>query len=225
MSDQLRIRLRALVLALAPLVLLVGFIYHPYVGNVIDSELIATTVGDDPERWAWAHLLLAAGMGLLIIALVCVRHELRVHGDERWSFVATALVVLGGALFATGLGMDVALAAVANAGGDVTATLDAAEPWANGIYGVGALALSLGLIGLAIATFRARALGGQLDQLAAAAFVVVAIANFVPHSIAEYVIGVASVAALWPFAYGMWAEARAASSTLEERLGQQEGAS
>jgi len=212
MTETTEHRLRALVLAAAPLMLLAGFLYHPYVGNVIDKDLIIEAVNDDPDRWAWAHILVAAGIVLVLVALLSVRHELRARGEERWSFIGVALAIFGGAFLATTTGTEIMLGPVANAGVDLRAVLDATEPWANGMYAVAGLAFSLGLLGFAVATYRTKPLGGQLDVIAIAGLVVIAVANWVPHSIAEYAAAVASAAALWPFAYRVWGEEEATAA-------------
>jgi hypothetical protein len=206
MSASMEGRLRTLVLLVAPIVLVAAFAYHPYVGSLLDSDLIAEKAADDADRWAMSHVVLAISVGLVIVALLSIRHQLRAHGDERWSFISVPLAVFGLAVIGSTAGMEITLAAAINAGADPVAIVDAAEPWAGGIYAIGGIALSLGLLGLAIGTYRAMPLGGQLDRIAAGAFVVVAVANFVPHSIAEYVIGAAIVVALWPFAYREWEE-------------------
>jgi hypothetical protein len=207
MSQETEARLRAAILFIAPLALLIGFAYHPYVGNIIDSSEVADTINDDPDRWALATVIIAVALGALVVALTALRHELRSRADERWSVYAVPLSIFGAATFAAALGTDITAAAVANSGGDVVAVLDAVEPWTNAIYGIGGIAFSLGLLGLAIATYRGKALGSsQLDLVVAIAFLVVAVGNLVPQSIAEYVIVVALCVAMWPFAYRAWGE-------------------
>ena len=146
-------QVRALALFGAPLAILLGVAIHPYVGNEIDLDRVTKTITDDPDRWALAHfLILAFGMGLVLVSAVVLRRFLMDEGELRWSFIAFPFVLVGGTVVGSGFGLwELAAAAVANAGGDVRAVMDAAEPWFNVLFGVGGL-LFLG--GLAL--FRGR---------------------------------------------------------------------
>ena len=64
MSELSRQRMRALVLFIAPVVLLVGFIYHPYVDDETDAATVASEVIDDPDRYAIASLIIVVGIAL-----------------------------------------------------------------------------------------------------------------------------------------------------------------
>ena len=61
MSATTKARVRAAIAAIAPAVLLVGFVYHPYVANATDEAALADAAASDTTRWGLSHL--AIGMG------------------------------------------------------------------------------------------------------------------------------------------------------------------
>ncbi len=202
-------QVRALALFGAPLAILLGVAIHPYVGNEIDLDRVTKTITDDPDRWALAHLILAFGMGLVLVSAVVLRRFLMDEGELRWSFIAFPFVLVGGTVVGSGFGGELAAAAVANAGGDVRAVMDAAEPWFNVLFGVGGLLFLVGWLCFAVAVYRGRPLADGLILPVAIAMVVVGVAPLVPHSIAGYVVAVALAIAEWPIGARWWSAERA----------------
>jgi hypothetical protein len=196
-------RLRAAIVALAPAVLLAGFAYHPYVERGTDEAALAEAAASDTTRWGLSHLAIGVGYALLALAFLAVRSRLHEAGEERWSPVALPLVVLGSALFPILTGMEFALLAAAETGGDGEAAQAELTSWFLPILLTGAVSFALGAVGFAVAIVRARVLGSPLARLVGAALVVMALARFVPLGAAQYVIGVAAVVALWPLALAM----------------------
>jgi len=107
-------------------------------------------------------------------------------------------------LFAILTGMEVALAAAAETGGDVRAAQAALFPWFVPVLVTGAVSYALGALGFAMGIARSAALRAGLTRVVVGALLVMAVARFVPLSVAPYVIAAAGVVALWPLAYQMW---------------------
>jgi xanthine/uracil permease len=129
MRATVRTRLRMAIVAVAPAVLLAGFAYHPYISPPTDEAAVAAAAASDTLRWQLAHVMIAIGYGLVVLAFLAVRSHLREVGEERWSALALPPIVLGSVLFVILTGMEMALAAVAETGGDAQAVQAALFPW------------------------------------------------------------------------------------------------
>jgi hypothetical protein len=204
MSVTTRARFRAAIVAVAPVVLLAGFVYHPYVANATDEAALAAAVASDTTRWGLTHLLIGVAYGLVALAFLAVRSYLREAGEERWSVLALPFAVMGSALFMILTGMEFAPLAAAETGGDVEATQSELVPWFVPILATGGISFALGAFGFAMGILRSGLLSASLSQLVVAALVVMAAVRFVPLGASQYVIGVAAVVALWPLASEMW---------------------
>ena len=204
MSAMTRARLRTAIVAVAPAVLLVGFAYHPYISPLTDEAAVATAAAADTVRWQLAHVTIAVGYGLVVLAFLAVRSYLRGVGEERWSVLALPPIVLGSTLFVILTGMEIALAAVAETGGDAQAVQAALSPWFVPILLAGAIGFALGAFGFAIGIARSAVLRPGLTRVVTGALGMMAVARFVPLSVAPYMLPVAGVVALWPLAYEMW---------------------
>ena len=187
----------------APTVLLAGFVYHPYVAIPIDEAALAAATASDTTRWGLAHLVIGVGYGLTALAFLAVRRHLREAGEERWSASAVPFVVIGCSLFAILTGMEFAPLAAAETGGDVEAAQSELAPWFIPIGVLGALSFTLGALGFAQAIRRSAVLPVRATRLVVGALIVMAAARFVPLGVAQPVIGVAGVLALWPLAVEM----------------------
>ena len=204
MSATTKARFRAAIVAVAPTVLLLGFVYHPYVANATDEAALAEAAASDTTRWGVAHLAIGVGYALMALAFIALRSYLREAGEERWSVWALPFAVLGSALFPILTGMEFALLAAAETGGDVEAAQTKLVPWFIPIVATGAICFTLGAIGFAMGIVRSAVLSTRLTRLVAGALVVMAAARFVPLGAGQIVIGVAGIAALWPLAFAMW---------------------
>jgi hypothetical protein len=211
-SHETSARLRAAVVGLAPVVLCFGFAYHPYVANGTDEAALAEAATEDTTRWGIAHLAIGVGYGLAVLAFIAVRRYLRDAGEERWSVIALPLLVFGSTLFIPLTGMEFALLAAAETGGDVEAVQEELMPWFIPLVLGGALCFALGAVSLATAIVRRRVLSSVLTWVSASGLVVMAAARFVPLGAAQIVLGIAAVPALWPLAYAMWSPRRSALS-------------
>lgn len=199
-----RARFRAAIVAIAPAVLLAGFAYHPYVTIGTDEAALAEVAASDTTRWGLSHLTVGVGYALLALAFIAIRSYLREAGEERWSSLALPLVVLGCALFPILTGMEFALLAASETGGDVEGAQTELMPWFIPVLAAAAISFTLGALGFAMGIKRSGVLSEQRARLVAGALVVMAAARFVPLGAAQYVIGVAGLLALTPLAYEMW---------------------
>ena len=214
MSATTRARFRAAIVAIAPAVLLAGFVYHPYISPPTDPAAIATAATSDTTRWGLAHLTIAVGYGLLVLAFLAIRSYLREAGEERWSILALPFIVMGSTLFVVLTGMEIGLLAAVETGADVQAVQSALVPWFIPILLTGALSFALGILGFAMGIVRSGILSPQLTWIVVGALVVMAVARFVLLSVAPYVIAAAASVALWPLAYEMWKHPEAARPSM-----------
>jgi hypothetical protein len=203
MSASTRARSRAAIVAIAPAVLLAGWVYHPYITPPTDEAAIAEAAASDTIRWGAAHLAIGVGYGLAVLAFVAIRSYLREAGEERWSVRALPLVVLGSMLFVILTGMEFALLAAAETNGDVQGAQAALMPWFVPVFLTGAVSFALGAFGFAKAITGSGVGSQPLSRLVAGGLVAMAVARFVPLGPAPYVIAAAGVVALWPLAYAM----------------------
>lgn len=207
MTETSQDRFHAVALFLTPIVLLVGFVWQPYISNVTDASLIAEKISGNGDRWAWSHIVIILGFALTLLSILALRKLLRSAGEQRWSFWATALAVGGTAFLTAGAGADLMGAAIANSGGDLEAVIKAGQPWMNAVYGVGALLFGLGWLGFAVAFYRTRVLERRLTVAVAAALVVVALAGFIPAGWASWIAALALGVATWTVAQRYWSAA------------------
>lgn len=204
MSTMTSARLRAAIVALAPVVLLAGFVYHPYLPSPTDTAALAAAVAADTTRWALAHLGVGVGSGLMVLAFLAIRSYLREAGEEGWSRLALPFIVTGSTLFTLLPGMEFAPLAAATTGGDVQAAQAALMPWFVPILLIGAVSFALGAVGFALAIVRSGVLSPPLTWLVVGGLIVMAAARFVPLGIQFYVQSAAGIMAMWPLAYTMW---------------------
>lgn len=204
-------RFRAVALFVAPAVLFLGFVYHPYIGNATDDAAIASAASDDTTRWGIAHVAVGVGYALMALAFIALRSYLREAGEERWSALALPFAVLGSCLLIPLTGMEFALLAAAETGGDVEAVQGELMPWFLPLLVSGALCTGVGAAFFAAAVARSSVLTPRLTWIVVTGFVVMALARFVPLWVAQVVLGVAAVVAMWPLAYRIWVTASAES--------------
>jgi hypothetical protein len=205
-SEITQARLRAAVVAIAPVVVLIGFLYAPYVGDLTDSAAAADGVADDTTRWAWSRMVQVVGLALLPLLVFSVRSYLKAAGEQLWSFLAAPLVTVGAVLFAYITGLELGLAPVVEAGASAEAVIDATDPWFIPTLLVAAVIFGLGWLSLAAAIYRSKVLSRELTWVVIAALVALTVAIFIPTGWAFYVIGVGAIVASWPIAYQMWLE-------------------
>lgn len=199
-------RYRAGVLAVAPVLLLVAGVWHPYLpGRLPNDTAVAEAVLQDPTRWGLAHVAAGVAFGFTVLAFVAIRNQLREAGEQRWSGAGLPLVVLGSALYTMLPGMELAPLAAAESGADVAAVQAALEPWFVPVLIAGAGMSVLGIVGFAAGIIRSGLLSPGTARLVMAALVVMAVSRLVPLAAFQlYVQAVAALVALWPLAYRIW---------------------
>lgn len=114
-------------LFIAPVVLLAGLAAHPFVHSYLNKSVIAGAVAGAPGRWAWSHLIIVFGPGLLLVAITVIRRRLGDAGEQRWSVVGLPLLLVGGTLLGAATGSEITLAAVVVSGQDVLAVLETGD--------------------------------------------------------------------------------------------------
>jgi hypothetical protein len=204
--------LRAAVVAIAPVVLLAGFVYHPFLDPPTDPGTIAAAAAADTTRWGLAHLAIAVGYGFAVFAFIAIRSYLREAGEERWSAGALPFIVMGSTLFAVLPGMEFAPLAAAEAGADARAAQAALIPWFVPVLVTGAVSFALGALGFAMGIVRSGVMSRVPTWLVVGSLVVMAATRFLPLGVAPYVIALAGVLALWPLAFAMWKRAEGQSA-------------
>jgi hypothetical protein len=205
MSAMTRARFRAATVAIAPVVLLVGFVSHPYHPGPPDVAAIATAAASNTTRWGLAHLTIAVASGLLVLAFLAIRISLREVGEERWSALAVPFIVMGGTLYALPPGMEFAPLGAAEAGVDGQAVQSALIPWVGPVLLTGGLIFALGVFGFAKGIAHSGILSPRVTRLVVGALAGLALARLIPLTEVQfYVQSAAGIMALWPLAYEMW---------------------
>ncbi|MGH9224134.1 MAG: hypothetical protein ACRD2W_10230 [Acidimicrobiales bacterium] len=202
-------RARAAIAVVAPTVLVTAFVLHPDVGNPADSGFtaaIAQAVAADKMRWAIAHLAVAIGSGLLILAFLAVRSYLHDAGEDRWSVVGLPFIVMGSTLFALLPAFEFAPLAAAEAGFDlagIRACQDALRTWFVPILVLGGLTFLVGTLAFAAAVARSGVFSRRMTTVVVIALVAMAAGRLVPLGRALTVGAAMGVVALWPLAQKM----------------------
>ncbi|OLT25990.1 hypothetical protein BJF83_21870 [Nocardiopsis sp. CNR-923] len=211
---------RAAAMAVAPVVFLAVFLYHPYLaGAAPGPETVARAVEADPTRWAAAHLATIGAVALFVLAFQGLRGLLRDAGEQLWSFFAFPLVIVSGVLVAATAGMRLTAAAATQTGVAPLALVEAVRPWALTLLVGGSVAFLLGALAFAAGTFRAGIMGRTMTIVVTVALVVMGLAAELPFFAAYYVIAVAGIVAFWPLA---WTAVRAGMAA-DAESGTEEG--
>lgn len=209
-SDPGRDSLGIAALTVAPAVLCVALIAHPYISGRLpnESEIAEEVIAGGSTMWAVVHIGAAVASALIAIAFLAVRGYLQEAGENQYSASGLPLVVMGSTMFAVLTGMEFVPLAAAETGAataEVAAAQNSIAIWFTAVLAVGATAFAAGVFLFANAIWRIRVASDGLTRVVVAALVVMAVARFVPLSVAQfYVHGIAALVALWPLAYLMW---------------------
>lgn len=177
--DVIRIS-QAAAVVIAPVVMLAGLLYH-------------------------AHLLVAIGSALILLAFLAIRSHLRAAGEERWSVVGLPFIVMGSVLYALLPAMEFVPLAAANSGNDVQAAQAALFPWFIPTLFSSAIIFFLGTVAFTIGIIRSQILSPRLAWIVAGFLVLMASARLVPLGMVQMQVqAFAGVLALWPLAYCVW---------------------
>lgn len=192
------------IVALAPLVLLVAFLAHPFLATLPNAEAVAASVEANTTRWAVAHLLTNVGSGLLALAFLAVRARLQAAGEDRFSRVGLPFVVFGSVLYGFLPGLEFAPLAAVETGGDVVATQGTLEPWFVPVFVTGAVTFAIGVFAFARGIASSGILGARTTQVVVVALAVLAVARAVPLGVVQFHLqALAGLVALLPLAVEM----------------------
>jgi hypothetical protein len=210
-----RARLRSAVVAAAPLMLLVGFVSHPFIGlGPPDDAAVAAAAASETTRWGVSHLIIAVGSGILLLAFLAIRTSLRESREERWSARAVPPIVVASILYAVLPGMEFAALAAAETGADVRAAQGAVEPWFRPVIVASGITFLLGALGFARGIASIAPVSRTFTRVVVVALVAAGLSRLVPlNGVQFYVQSAALIVALWPLAYEMWRHPRAGFAT------------
>ena len=188
----------AATVATAPVVLLAGIGYHPFIADLRDKEAVAAALTADVTRWSVAHLVVAIATPLVTLAFLAVTAALRQRGEWRWSARSVPFVVIGSTLFALLPAMEITVLAATLSGADPVAVLLELDAWFMPLLLSGAVAFAVGAAFVARSVVSAAVLGRGATTLVVTALLVAAASRFLPFTAALLVGAGALVVALWP---------------------------
>lgn len=206
MPDTTRSTYHVVIVALAPAVLAVSLVGHPYLsGRLPNDTEVAEAVVDSTTRWGLVHLAASVASGLVILAFLAIRSYLRDAGDDRLSAVGVPFVVIGSTLFAILPGMEFAPLAAAESGADIVAAQAALQDWFVPVLVIGALSFAIGVLAFIRGIMTSRIMNAQVTAVVVGGLAVMALSRFVPFAAVQfYVQSAGAVVGLWPLAYQMW---------------------
>ena len=204
---------RAIIVAIAPVLLLVAMVSHPYLpGRLPDHAAVAEAVAESTTRWGLVHLAAAVASGGIVLAFVAIRGYLREAGDQALSAVGLGFIVMGSLSYAVLPGMEFTPLAALDSGADPEAAQAALDDWFVPVLVIGALLFAIGVVCVAVAIRRHGGLGPTLTWVVVLALVVMAASRFVPLAAVQfYVQSAAALIALWPLAWAIRGRQRAPS--------------
>lgn len=222
MSDATRSKPLAAILAIAPAVLAVALVAHPYIpGRLPNAAAIAAAVAADTTRWGLVHLATGVASGLLVLAFLAIRAHLRDAVGDRRSAVGVPFVVIGSTLFTLLPAMEFAPLAAAETGADlagIEAAQGALATWFLPVLAVGALTFAIGVVAFIGGIVGAHTLSRRLKVVVVAGLTVMAVSRFVPLAAVQfYVQSAAALLALWPLAHHLWRHPTARSDVAAGR--------
>jgi hypothetical protein len=202
------------VVVLAPTVMLIAFLAHPFIAILPDADGVAAAVEADTSRWALAHLLTNVGSALMAVAFVAIAAHLRAAGEHRFSRIGLPFIVFGSVLYGFLPGLEFAPLAAVETGGDVVATQDVLEPWFIPMFATSVVTFAVGVFALVGALRATPILGAGTTRIVVGALVLLAVSRALPIGVVQfYVQAVVGVLALWPIAGAMWRRSETPTST------------
>lgn len=194
-------RARAAIVAVAPVVMLIVLLYHPYIAVLPDAHAVADAVQENTTRWAIVHSLTAVALALVALAFVAVRAHLRDAGEDRFSSRGLPFVLFGSAMYGLLPGLEFAPLAAAETGGNVADVQEALRPWFIAALLTGAISFAVGALAFAKGVAASRILSRRTTRVVVIALVVLALSRAIPLGAVQfYVQGLAGLLALWPLA-------------------------
>jgi hypothetical protein len=203
-SAIVELRLRVLAVAIAPVLLLIGFLIRPHLSNPRLASVNAEAVTTGANRWLWGHLVVALGLVALVLGILAIRFWLSAAGENIWSFAAVAFVATGAAGLIFVVGYDgLGGWAVAEAGLDAEQFFESGRVIEGIVFTISAVLHDIGLIALAIAVARAGVLSPLATRVVVGAVIVAVLVPILPSGWAVYALSLAALVASWPIAWRM----------------------
>lgn len=206
MAEGTQARLRAGVVLLTPVVVLIGFLWGPYITDFTDNAAVVDEIAADTTRWSWATIISGAGLALTPLLVFSVRSYLRDAGEQRWSFIAVALVTVGAGLLAFITGSEFAVGMAIEAGASGEAVLEAREDWFIPVFAITMISFGAGWLSLAAAVRASGVLSNQLTWVVVVSLMVLTISLFIPLTGGQYLVGLSALVASWTLGIQMWNE-------------------
>lgn len=210
-TPTVRARLGATVVALAPAVMFVALVSHPFIARLPDADGVAEAVEEGTTRWGIVHLLTMVGSALIALAFLAIRAHLRDAGEDRFSAWALPFVIAGAALYGLLPALEFAPMTAALTGGHVAGAQSELVPWFIPIMVSGGILFAVGMVGFARGIAASQILSRPLTRVVVTALVVLAASRLVPLGVAQfYLQAIAGLVALWPLAHQIWRAPQAA---------------
>lgn len=200
-----RTRFGAVAVALAPAVMFVALVGHPFIARLPDAAGVANAVEQSTMWWGIVHMLTAVGVVLTVLAFLAIRVRLRDAGEDRFSVWALPFVIAGSMLYGLLPALEFAPMSAALTGGDAAAVQAELVPWFIPIMVTSAILFAVGIVGFARAVAAGQILSRRLTRVVFAALIVLGVSRMAPLGVAQfYLQALAGLVALWPLAYDMW---------------------
>lgn len=222
MQGSAKCRTRAAVVFFSPLVLLGGLLTLPYLSNFEEATL-ATEVAAGVDRWQLASLLIAAGIGMMVLVVFAARTYLRDHGEDFWSFLAVPAATIGAAMLLYRFGFEgmtrAGLATTSETGRSFAqATPEIADnlsTWRLWIGVAGAGLMGIGWLTLAVSMMRSVRFNTAHVTVVTLGVLAGVAAIFIPYHWALYLLGGGAIFAAWPIGERMWSDTSEPQPVLE----------
>ncbi len=198
-------RFGAAAVAVAPAVMFVALVGHPFIARLPDADGVAEAVEQGTTRWGIVHLLTMVGSALIALAFLAIRARLRDAGEDRFSAWALPFVIAGSAFYGLLPALEFAPMSAALTGGDAAAVQTELVPWFIPIMATGVILFAVGIFGFVRGIVAGQVLSRPLTRVVVTALVVLAVSRLVPLGAVQfYVQAIAGLVALWPLAYHLW---------------------
>jgi hypothetical protein len=190
-------------LAVFPIALTLGVFAIPVVADYGNHEL-AAAAARLTARWYWGHLLSALAFGIAGVAAVALHSALARCAGKPPDLWAAALAVIGAAMHMYGLGADgVGPTAILAAGGEPEIYFGGLGLRLNGIFMAGAVAFSIGWLGLTAAVLRVGPVRDWRRWWIPGGVLLMAASEAIPSGWGLYVVAVMALAVWLPLSWSV----------------------
>ncbi len=191
-------RLQIIYILAFPVVLTIGIVLIPVVGDYSDHRLAEQAVGQT-ARWFSGHIISAIGFALSILTVGSIDRHLRLSSRSLPGWILP-WVAVGAGLYAAGLGADgIGPLAVQSAGYSPVIFFDGGI-WVNGIFMAGAPIFGIGLLSVVIGSIRLGLLSGWGRYISLGSAIVFLTAPAILSGWALYGVAVAAFGVFVPYA-------------------------